>query len=37
VRGDEDVKSLAEGDFDALVELMKKRIGDEKSKKLLDR
>lgn len=37
LRGDEDVRSLAEGDFDALVELMGKRLGEDISKKLLDR
>ena len=36
LRGDEDVRSLAEGDFEALVELMGKRLGEEISKKLLD-
>jgi len=36
LRGDEDVRSLAEGDVDALVELMGKRLGEEISKKLLD-
>ncbi len=36
LKGDEDVRSLAEGDFDALVELMEKRLP-EKAKQLKDR
>ncbi len=37
LRGDEDVRSLAEGDYDALVELMEKRLGEDISKKLSGR
>ncbi len=33
IRGEEDVRSLAEGDFDALVEVMEKRLP-EKAKEL---
>ncbi len=36
LKGEEDVHSLAEGDFDALVELMKKRLP-EKAKELKNR
>ena len=36
LKGDEDVRSLAEGDFDALVELMEKRLP-EKVKELKNR
>lgn len=36
LKGDEDVRSLAEGDFDALVELMEKRLP-EKAKELKNR
>ena len=36
LRGDEDVRSLAEGDFDALLELMEKRLP-EKAKELKNR
>ncbi len=37
LKGDEDVRSLAEGDFEALVDLMGNRLGEEIPKKLLDR
>jgi len=36
MRGDEDVRSLAEGDYDALVEMIEKRLP-EKAKELKDR
>ncbi len=36
LRGDEDVRSLAEGDYDALVEMIEKRVP-EKAKELKDR
>ncbi len=36
IRGEEDVRSLAEGDFDALVEVMEKRLP-EKAKELKNR
>lgn len=34
LRGEEDVRSLAEGDFDALVEVMEKRVP-EKAKEII--
>lgn len=36
LRGEEDVRSLAEGDFDALLEVIEKRLP-EKAKELADR
>lgn len=37
LKGDEDVRSLAEGDFEALVDLLGNRFGEEIKKKLADR